>query len=257
MSSSEKLSAYDAESYGDISTSRDSISDDLIPDGDSDDDDDPFANPVVFETGGQFHPLESKTLADAAKAAAGPVVSKVCKVLITGESTADSDSIYRALEQVELEVREYYKTDHVIMNITKKLLRRNQLNAKSIDQHLPASEITNCNAIIIAIDSRPINLALFGGAGARLDQMMEKFVLFGTPEMSIYFIATGDRCGLRWFLSLTFLLALFPVCPNKVFSQCVCMCRDSEDFQASSGWEDTHNTFMDTSHPQAEYVSGL
>jgi hypothetical protein len=220
-----RVAAFEAESYGEISTTSNAL-DETIPDESSSDDeagpvpDDPTAltknrngsssqglfkmkggvvqNPSAGATAVRKEVLKTSeallTTSDFSVPHTGGAVaisSKVCKVLVTGEMRADTTSIQAALKQAEQEIREHYKKDHVTMDITMKPLTVREIT-NSIDEHFPVSELSQYNVVIIAADARPMYLALFGG-GACVDQLVEKFVLFGIPEMSIYFVATGDK----------------------------------------------------------------
>jgi hypothetical protein len=228
----QRIGAFDAESYGVISTTSNTL-DETIPDDSSSDDDagpdpdDPAAltknrngsssqglfkvkggvvqDPSAGVTAVRKELLKtSEALLTTSESllttsefsvphtgGAVAISSKVCKVLVTGEMRADTTSIQAALVQAEQEIREHYKKDHVTMDITMKPLTVREITS-SLDEYLPASELSEYNVVIIAVDARPMYLALFGG-GACVDHLLQKFVLFGIPEMSIYFVATRDK----------------------------------------------------------------
>jgi hypothetical protein len=189
-----RVNAFDAESYGVISTTSNAL-DETIPDESSSDDEvgpdtnDPVAlarnrrgssgaaqKPSVGATAAGEGEESLKTsemtllatsdlsLPQTSGAITGGAISissKVCKVLVTGEMRADTPSIQAALEKAELQIREHYKKDHVTMDITMKPLTIHEMT-NSLDEHFPASELSQYNVVIVAVDARPMYLSLFG-----------------------------------------------------------------------------------------------
>jgi hypothetical protein len=90
-----------------------------------------------------------------------PGISKECKVLVTGEARADTDSIVRALMQVEADIDP--DVDHgVTMNVT--ALPLGPAEILEPDAHLPR-RLSQFHAVILAFDARPVYLAICGGRG--------------------------------------------------------------------------------------------
>jgi hypothetical protein len=261
-----RVAAVEAESYSKISTVRYVLDETIPDDSSSDDESGPDPNqPTEKASGGataagrgvlttsEFTMSQSPQLTTSEfslphtggamainlphTGGAMAITSKVCKVLVTGEMCADTPSIQAALEQAEQDIRDHYRKDHVTMEITMKPLTVREIT-RSLDDHLPASELSQYNVVIIAVDARPMYLSLFGG-GACVDQLMEKFVLFGIPEMAIYFVATGDKAAKvhathtphrfppRRFLSSLYYIYLARLLTLTHFSHppaCLCLC---------------------------------
>jgi hypothetical protein len=164
-----RVAASEAESYGVISTATVV---DIIP-RDSEADRGATAN-----AGG---------LLVAAAAVGAPTV---CNVLVAGEIRANVASIQQALEQAESDIRENYtKDNNVKMEVT--LSHMSPSEMADPDQHLP-KKLSQYHVIIMAFSARPVYLPIVG-VGGKLEKLLEKLLMFGVPEMSLYFIATDDR----------------------------------------------------------------
>jgi hypothetical protein len=113
-----------------------------------------------------------------------------CKVLVTGEASADINSIKAALERVAMEVREQYSSNHIAMEVTVNTFGPSGM--KHLEGHLPTKELSQYHAIIVAFNASNafINIA---GATAQFSGILDYLRTFGIPEISLYAVATGDR----------------------------------------------------------------
>jgi hypothetical protein len=105
----------------------------------------------------------------------------LCKVLVTGEATADIRGIEAALVALS------DSSNTTIEVTTQAVPMREQTQ---LDSFLTAT-LSDFNAIIVAIDASQIWLNVIG-AGGSATGMMDKCGFHGIPSEAIYFVATGD-----------------------------------------------------------------
>jgi hypothetical protein len=125
---------------------------------------------------------ESAGAATVSAVAAGP--PKACKVLVTGEASADIESIQRTLAQVEKEAREHYAANHIAIEVVVKQLTEKQM--RDLDTHLPNRDLSSYHAVIMACNASRAWLSITG-AGGKLDRVRAE-THSSTPQRTLVLI---------------------------------------------------------------------
>jgi hypothetical protein len=178
-----RISSAAAESYGTIvANDRALPSNEKVPD----ESDSIIDGESSVEAAGDTN-IGNQLVAGIAAAAAG--ATPTCKVLVIGQASADMKSIRSLLEETEEEVRNHYQKDHVKIEITVRPLNAQQL--RQADEALSSTELSEYHAIFLAFSSTPCYLAIVG-PGGKFDSLLDKMRTFLVPEVSLYFVGTGD-----------------------------------------------------------------
>jgi hypothetical protein len=101
------------------------------------------------------------------KTAFVPGTCQVCKVLVTGESRANTNAIVQMLQQIEEEI-DPAVSPGLTMDVT--VVPLGPCEIREPDKHLP-KKLSQFHAILMAFDAKPVYLAICGGTG-KLDKVL-------------------------------------------------------------------------------------